>query len=92
MPNKLGQLKVTVLGCGGSGGVPYTGGFWGDCDPENPKNCRTRPSILLQKGDTSILIDTGPEIREQLNRVSDWNGRLDAVFYTHFSCRSCCRY
>ncbi len=78
------QLKVTVLGSGGSGGVPYTGNFWGDCDPNNPKNRRTRPSILLQKGETNLLIDTGPELREQLNRASDWNGHLQAVFYTHF--------
>lgn len=84
MSKSKDKLKVTVLGCGGSGGVPYTGNFWGDCDPTNPKNRRTRPSILLQKGETSLLIDTGPELREQLNRVTEWNGHLDAVFYTHF--------
>lgn len=84
MPHNSDKLKVTILGCGGSGGVPYTGNFWGDCDPSNPKNRRMRPSILLQKGKTSILIDTGPDLREQLNRVNDWNGHLNAVFYTHF--------
>ena len=51
-------MKVTVLGCGSSVGTPAAGGYWGDCDPANPKNERTRASLLVQKNDTDILIDT----------------------------------
>ncbi len=74
-------MKVTILGCGTSSGVPRIGNIWGDCDPENPKNRRRRVSILVQEGDTNILVDTSPDLREQL---LDTNIRhLDAVFYTH---------
>ena len=62
------QLKITVLGCGGSGGVPYITGYWGECDPENQKNHRLRPSILLQKGETTIVIDTSADFRQQMLR------------------------
>ena len=76
---------VTILGCGSSGGVPRVGSGWGACDPHNPKNRRRRCSILVQKtggdGTTSVLVDTSPDLREQLldARVK----RLDAVLFTH---------
>ncbi|MEM7443986.1 MAG: MBL fold metallo-hydrolase [Pseudomonadota bacterium] len=74
-------LKVTILGCGGSLGVPLVGGEWGTCDPLNPKNYRLRPSILLETANTAVLVDTASDCRQQLlaARVS----YLDAVIYTH---------
>ncbi|MEE2944601.1 MAG: MBL fold metallo-hydrolase [Pseudomonadota bacterium] len=78
-------LSFTILGCGSSGGVPRLGGIWGDCDPENPKNTRTRCSLLVErenaKGKTTVLIDTSPDMRHQLLRENV--GRLDGVIYTH---------
>ena len=59
-------MKITVLGCGGSTGIPVIGKGWGLCDPENPKNRRLRPSILVESETTSILIDTSPDLRHQL--------------------------
>ncbi len=74
-------MRVTVLGCGTSGGVPVVGNYWGDCDPENPKNRRRRVSIAVEQGDTRLLVDTSPDLREQcLDAQID---RLDAVLYTH---------
>lgn len=79
------QLTFTVLGCGSSGGVPRLGGHWGECDPDNPKNTRTRCSLLVErtgpKGTTTVLIDTSPDMRQQLLR--EGVGRLDGVIYTH---------
>ena len=79
------KAKVTILGCGTSGGVPRIGGNWGDCDPNNPKNRRLRCSALIErqskKGKTNVLIDTSPDCREQL--LGAGIGWLDAVFYTH---------
>jgi phosphoribosyl 1,2-cyclic phosphate phosphodiesterase len=78
-------LRATILGCGSSGGVPRVGGDWGFCDPKDPKNRRTRSSLLIEKagegGTTSILIDTSPDLREQLLRADV--KRLDAILYTH---------
>ncbi|MBT5660194.1 MAG: MBL fold metallo-hydrolase, partial [Rhodospirillaceae bacterium] len=48
-------MKVTILGCGGSNGVPMIGDDWGQCDPNNPKNRRLRASILVEAGDTTLL-------------------------------------
>jgi phosphoribosyl 1,2-cyclic phosphate phosphodiesterase len=81
----MGELKITILGCGSSGGVPRLGGHWGDCDPQNPKNQRRRCSILVERisqaGRTTVLIDTTPDLRSQLLDADV--GRLDAVLYTH---------
>ena len=81
----MAELKVTILGCGSSGGVPRLGGHWGACDPDEPKNRRTRCSILVERlgteGTTSVLIDTSPDMRSQL--LDAGVGRLDAVLYTH---------
>lgn len=75
-----------MLGSGTSSGVPRIGGAdgagdWGDCDPNNPRNRRRRVSLLVEHGDHSILIDTGPDLREQL--LSARVKSLDAVFLTH---------
>ncbi len=79
------SYRLTLLGTGSSGGVPRLGNDWGQCDPENPKNRRTRCSALLEKrtasGSTTVLIDTGPDVREQLLAVR--LQALDAVLYTH---------
>ena len=84
-------IKVTILGCGSSGGVPRVGGDWGACDPSNPKNRRRRCSILVEywqgEGDvpqeqrTSVLVDTSPDLREQL--LDAGTQHIDAVLYTH---------
>ncbi|MGB6196104.1 MAG: MBL fold metallo-hydrolase, partial [Methyloceanibacter sp.] len=63
-------LKLTILGCGTSGGVPRVGNIWGACDPANPKNRRRRCSVLVQRegggGTTNVLVDSSPDLREQL--------------------------
>lgn len=77
--------RFTILGCGSSGGVPRIGGDWGDCDPMNPKNRRRRCSMLVERigpeGTTRVLIDTSPDMREQL--LDAGVGTLDAVVFTH---------
>ncbi len=78
-------LTFTILGCGSSGGVPRPGTGWGACDPANPKNRRRRCSLLVERkgsgGVTRVLIDTGPDLREQLIDADvTW---LDAVLYSH---------
>lgn len=81
----MAELRYTILGCGSSGGVPRLGGHWGDCDPENPRNRRSRCSMLVERdgpdGTTTVLIDTSPDMRNQLLAAN--TGRLDAVVYTH---------
>ena len=79
------MLKFTILGCGSSGGVPRPALGWGDCNPENPKNRRRRTSLLIERrggsGITRALVDTSPDLREQLLDADvDW---LDAVFFSH---------
>ncbi|WP_149589174.1 MBL fold metallo-hydrolase [Tabrizicola flagellatus] len=81
----MAKLTFTVLGCGSSGGVPRLGGIWGDCDPSNPKNRRRRCSLLVTRetgeGATRVLIDTSPDMRDQL--LDAGVGALDGVVYTH---------
>jgi phosphoribosyl 1,2-cyclic phosphate phosphodiesterase len=74
-------VKVRILGSGTSSGVPRIGNDWGACDPAEPRNRRTRVSILVETGTTRILVDTTPDLREQLLAadVSD----VDAVIWTH---------
>ena len=62
-------MKITILGCGSSGGVPLIGNNWGSCDPKNPRNRRTRVSILVEQGDTAILVDTSPDMRAAIARL-----------------------
>lgn len=81
----MATLRATILGCGSSGGVPRLGGDWGVCDPNEPRNARTRCSLLLERidagGTTRVLIDTSPDMRQQL--LNAGVGHLDAVVYTH---------
>jgi phosphoribosyl 1,2-cyclic phosphate phosphodiesterase len=84
------SFSVTILGCGFSGGVPRPGLGWGHCDPKNPKNRRRRCSILIERiaedgtatgATTRVLVDTSPDLREQLLDADvNW---LDGVLYTH---------
>lgn len=80
-------MRITILGCGSSTGVPRIGPDWGACDPQEPKNARRRCSILVEEGATRVLIDTAPDLRQQLldARVS----RLDAVVWTHDHADQC---
>jgi phosphoribosyl 1,2-cyclic phosphate phosphodiesterase len=79
------SLTLTILGCGSSGGVPRIGGDWGRCDPANPKNRRRRCSVLLTRTDgagaTQVLIDTSPDMREQM--LDAELRHLDGVLFTH---------
>jgi phosphoribosyl 1,2-cyclic phosphate phosphodiesterase len=81
----MATLRFTILGCGSSGGVPRLGGHWGACDPDEPKNHRTRCSMMVEResdaGTTRVLIDTSPDLRSQLLR--EGVGELDAVVFTH---------
>lgn len=74
-------MRVTMLGCGTSGGVPRIGGVWGVCDPEEPRNRRRRASIMVEHAGTRVIVDTTPDLREQcLDNDITW---LDATLYTH---------
>ncbi|AJY46822.1 MBL fold metallo-hydrolase [Martelella endophytica] len=80
------RRRFTILGCSSSPGVPRITGDWGACDPENPKNRRTRSSLLVEQfapdgGVTTVVIDTGPDFREQMVRAGVTH--LDAVLFTH---------
>jgi len=70
-----------MLGCGASTGVPAIGPNWGSCDPADPRNRRRRASLLVEVGPVAILIDTSPDLREQL--IGARVRRLDAVVMTH---------
>ncbi len=79
-------MKVTILGCGASGGVPQIGGAdgqgdWGQCDPAEPRNRRMRASILVEEGASRVLVDTSPDLRAQSLQFGI--KRLDGVLYTH---------
>lgn len=74
-------MKIKILGCGPSFGVPSLNRGFGLCDPMNPKNFRLRSSLLIQENNTNILIDSGPEVRLQL--LNAGHPKLDAVLYTH---------
>jgi phosphoribosyl 1,2-cyclic phosphate phosphodiesterase len=79
------SYRFTILGCGSSGGVPRIGNDWGQCNPTNPKNRRLRCASLVERlergGVTTVLIDTGPDLRQQL--LSARVEKLDGVLYTH---------
>lgn len=74
-------MKITILGCGAAGGVPSIGAGWGQCDPGESRNRRLRPSILVEQGNTILLVDSGPDLRAQL--LEHDIRRLDGVLYTH---------
>jgi phosphoribosyl 1,2-cyclic phosphate phosphodiesterase len=73
--------RITVLGSGNSSGVPMSNGWWGDCDPSEPRNRRRRSSILIERDDTVVLVDVGPDFRDQA--LAAGIKRLDAVIFTH---------
>lgn len=80
------SFEAIVLGCGSSGGVPRLGGpdnagYWGACDPNDPRNSRTRCSLLVRKDATTVLVDTSPDMRAQL--LAARCGTLDGVLITH---------
>lgn len=79
------KLRFTILGCGSSPGVPRPNGDWGSCDPEDPRNRRSRASMLVERitenGRTTVVIDTGPDFRHQMINARVW--KLDAAVYTH---------
>ncbi len=79
------STTLTILGCGSSGGVPRIGNQWGKCDPANPKNRRRRCSVLVAKsgpaGQTRVLVDTSPDLRDQM--LSNSIDSIDAVLMTH---------
>ena len=74
-------MKFTILGCGSSMGVPRADGFFGNCNPNNKKNYRTRCSALIKTNKENILIDTSPDLRQQL--LSQKISKIDKVFYSH---------
>jgi phosphoribosyl 1,2-cyclic phosphate phosphodiesterase len=78
-------LTLTILGCGSSAGVPRPALGWGACDPKNPKNRRRRCSLLVERrsgnGVSRVVIDTSPDLREQL--IDTDVDHIDAVFLTH---------
>jgi phosphoribosyl 1,2-cyclic phosphate phosphodiesterase len=79
------SLEFTILGCGSSGGIPRADGNWGDCDPAEPRNRRSRCSLLVRRGEgqgaTTVVVDTSPDFRTQM--IAAQVRRLDAVLYTH---------
>jgi phosphoribosyl 1,2-cyclic phosphate phosphodiesterase len=79
------ELEITILGCGSSGGVPRGDGDWGACDPTEPRNRRTRCSMLARlkgaEGETTALVDTSPDLRQQALLAG--LRQVDAVLYTH---------
>jgi len=74
-------VKVRILGCGTSTGVPKIGNEWGRCDPAEPRNRRLRSSILVESGGARVLVDCGPDLRQQL--LAAEVGALDALIVTH---------
>lgn len=73
--------RLTILGSGAAPGVPSLGRGWGECNPDNPKNRRFRTSVYLEYNDVKLLIDTSPDLRQQL--LANDIRHLDGVLYTH---------
>ena len=89
-----GELVFTVLGCGSSGGVPRADGDWGACDPADPRNRRSRCSLLVRRAaeepgqaETTVFVDTSPDFR--LQALAAGARRVDAVLYTHDHADQC---
>jgi phosphoribosyl 1,2-cyclic phosphate phosphodiesterase len=74
-------MRIRILGCGTSTGVPKIGNQWGDCDPGEPRNARLRTSILVESAGARILVDCGPDLRQQL--LAARVGELDGLIVTH---------
>lgn len=75
------KVEFILAGCSVSSGVPAIGNDWGKCDPNEPKNRRDRPCAIVRTDNTTLVIDTGPDFRSQMNRHNIAN--LDGVIYTH---------
>ena len=80
------SYRFCILGCGSSGGVPRIDGDWGECDPNESRNRRSRCSLLIQRyahkgGVTNVLIDTSPDLRNQM--IGANVKHIDAVLFTH---------
>ena len=75
------NLRIEILGCGSSSGVPAIGNNWGECDPKNPKNRRLRSSIFVKSSKTNILVDATPDLRQQLLNANI--NYLDGILITH---------
>jgi phosphoribosyl 1,2-cyclic phosphate phosphodiesterase len=74
-------MRVRILGCGTSTGVPKIDNDWGQCDPDEPRNARLRSSILVESGGEHMLVDCGPDLRQQL--LAAEIGRINGVIVTH---------
>ncbi len=85
MEKNPATMRFTILGCGSSPGTPRINGDWGACDPENPRNRRSRCSLLVERitrrGTTTVVIDTSPDFRAQMLAAKVQH--LDGVLYTH---------
>lgn len=77
----MSNVKVTILGSGAAPGVPSVAFGWGNCNPNNPKNIRTRAGTYIEFGDTKLIIDTSPDIRTQM--LNNKIGAVDGILYTH---------
>lgn len=75
-------MRLTVLGCGSSGGVPRATGDWGACDPADPRNRRSRCALLIEAAGHTLLVDASPDFRDQMLAVGPPE-RIDGVFFTH---------
>lgn len=73
--------ELIILGSGGSSGVPSIGNWWGACDPNEPRNLRTRPSVALKTETTLVIVDAGPDFKDQMNR--EHLGCPDAIIISH---------
>lgn len=74
-------MKVRILGCGTSTGVPKIGNHWGECDPQEPRNYRLRTSVLVTSASERMLVDCGPDLRQQL--LAAEIARIEGVIVTH---------
>ena len=87
----MSALEITVMGCGSSGGVPRIDSDWGDCDPAEPKNRRTRCSLLVRRrsdtGETCVIVDTSPDLRAHC--LSAQVRHVDGVVITHDHADQC---
>ena len=77
----MSNCEIIILGCGGSGGVPLATGYWGNCNPDNPKNRRTRSSIAIRTERTCVVIDSGPDFHAQT--ITHSINNIDSIIYTH---------
>ena len=75
------SIRFTILGCGSSMGVPKANGDWGECNPKEKKNYRTRCSALVTTKNKNILIDTSPDLREQM--ITNNIKKINTVLYSH---------